>query len=503
MPISLSGTSTRSFIVETAALSQQHSRLLMQQPHSQLQILKQTSITFKTSTAGILKRRQTQSRHYLLDINSPLSDDDIVRTLEKARFVRYAEPLYPVRIFETPNDPYFHLQNYFHSTRLNSIFQAPTGTPVTVAVIDTGIDFRHIDLDGSFVHDEHGIKTFNFLGFSQGNTSQPAIDYHGHGTHIAGTIAAQLNNKTGIVPINPQAKLLTIRCLDAFGMGNQIDAAQAIYCAVDQGAKVINCSWGFHKKNTVLEEAVEYARQHGVIVIAAAGNSNTDLKEYPAAFDSVIAVGSVGLNNNRSSFSSFGSHLDFMTIGESLFSTVLNDHYAYKSGTSQSAAILTGVVSKLLSIQSHLTIDEIYSHLKRASSLNGQKTYKMGFGVLDFETLMAPFLESNEGDSASAAPSVLEERESLRLERVLNFPNPVQSGQTTFGFETNLNSNYRIRVFDLNGRLKKSLEGNASSGYNRVDWVLDDIENGTYIYIVDLSQSSRSVQKQGLLSILK
>jgi subtilisin family serine protease len=477
-------------------------------------VLNVRGVTIKKASKGISASFLNQTSTWVLSIKDDASVDEFIEEAKLNSTVIYAEPVYPVEVFSTPNDPYYNDQYYLKVNELQKIVDLVPVNETIVAVLDTGVDVRHLDIETSIYintndpingidDDSNGIiddyNGANFTGFSDGESVSSSLDEHGHGTHIAGIIAAQSNNSEGITGLNSKAKILNVRFLDQFGRGNQLDAAAAIIYAVDQGAQIINCSWGYFKSNTILKEAVEYAIENGVIVVAAIGNSNTNLEEYPASYDGVYSIGSVGSDNTRSYFSSFGDHLDFQFYGESLVSPVLNDAYGFKSGTSQSSAVMTGVISKFLSMDPTLSSSTIYNALLNSSSLQSSKSYKNGYGTIDINTLI-PLLGFN---SLTIQEVTTVESSIFTLNTVMNFPNPIPSSGTTFGFETDTaNLDFTIRVFNLLGGLEKKIEGLTTDGYNRVTWVPSGMFSGTYVYLLEVSSTQKSKTKRGKLSIL-
>ena len=450
-------------------------------------------------------------RTYIITLDDQADLETILQRANQSSEIVYVEPVYPVEVFSIPNDPYFTNQYYLTEKGYQNIVDLESKDNVLVAVIDTGVDVRHLDLEQAIYINENDpvngmdddnngvVDDYNgvsFQGYSENIEASSSIDQHGHGTHIAGIIAAQKNNQEGITGFNDRAKILNIRFLDEYGRGNQVDGAAAIIYAVNAGAKIINCSWGYFKKNTILEEAIQYALDRNVIVVAAIGNSNTTLKEYPSAFEGVIAVGSIDKKEQRSFYTSFGDHLDFLMYGEDLISPIINDQYDYKSGTSQAAAILTGVISKLLSVDSSLSKTEIMNALIASSSNNGQKTLKEGYGIIDGNQIAKNLFPNQilpDGDNA----------ESFSLSRVMNYPNPIRDQGTIFGFETDTeNLNYTIRIFNLFGKLEKKIDGQTISGYNKVAWTPNNLFSGTYFYVVELHSNRTKKRKKGKLSIL-
>ncbi|MFN8184727.1 MAG: S8 family serine peptidase [Candidatus Nanopelagicales bacterium] len=231
--------------------------------------------------------------------------------------------------------------------------QAPTtwpvtaGSGVTVAVVDTGVDATHEDLAGQV------LPGVDLMGR---HTSAESSDLNGHGTHVAAIIAAA-DNGVGGLGVAPQAKILPIRVLDADGAGYAADVAEGIVWAVDHGARVVNLSLGGPVPSQAQEAAVQYARDHGVVVVAAAGNSGPGaVPEYPAAFEGVTAVAATTPQKAVASFSSRGAYVDVAAPGTMILSAVPGNRYAYESGTSMAAPFVSGAAALLYSLDPALDV---------------------------------------------------------------------------------------------------------------------------------------------------
>ena len=215
------------------------------------------------------------------------------------------------------------------------------GIGVKVAVIDTGIDKRHPDLAV-----EGGI---NFVTYSLVKGPNPAKwnDDNGHGTHVAGTIAA-LDNSKGVVGVAPEVSLYAVKVLDRNGSGFVSDVIAGIEWAVNNGMHLANMSLTSNFGNTSLYNACNVARDAGLIMVAAAGNDGSAV-DYPAAYDSVIAVAAVDITDNVAHFSNRGTEIDVAAPGVSIFSTDAGGGYATLDGTSMAAPHVTGALALLIS----------------------------------------------------------------------------------------------------------------------------------------------------------
>jgi len=441
----------------------------------------------------------------------------IVKDLENDPRVHYAEPIYNVSISNVQNDPQYYKQDYLHSTSIPYIWGMDVGAPTTIAIVDTGVDYLHEDLvdvmdtniaeldngiddDGNGVVDD--IRGYNFYNYYIGFDTNDPMDVHSHGTHLAGIAAASTGNDVGIAGIAQNVRILPIRFLNENGEGNQVDAAYAIRYAADMGVDVINCSWGFVRYNQVLFEAIQYAVGKGVIVIAAVGNLGDDITEYPAGFNEVIAIGACSDYDDVSSFSSYGSHLDFLMYGERIYSTSLNDSYTYKSGSSQSTAIVSGLVASLKSYDMTYEFDDVYALLRSSATASNDFSRQEGYGVIQTNQL----LENLSLDLIDFP--VVSESTAVTLADVLPFPNPATESMK-FGMEsTETAMDITVDIYDLQGRKRRSLSKTIGSGYQTVEWDLKDrsgveVLNGTYIYVVTGERSGEKTTSRGLCTVLK
>src|SRR5262249_3637822 len=240
-----------------------------------------------------------------------ISSETLERIKSSAR-IEDVEPNYYMTAFSTPNDPYYKHQWHLDQIGMKSAWDFPKGAPVTVAVIDTGIAyenyknfFRVEDLPP-----DQFVDPYNFVA----NTSH-ANDDHGHGTHVAGTIAQWTNNGVGAAGVAPNVRLMPLKVLTSGGYGTIADIARAIRYAADHGASVINMSLGGPFPSVILHNAIRYAHDKGVVIVCAAGNSGRSGLSYPAAYSECISVAAVRFDGSLSFYSSYGKGLTIAAPG--------------------------------------------------------------------------------------------------------------------------------------------------------------------------------------------
>jgi subtilisin family serine protease len=220
---------------------------------------------------------------------------------------------------------------------------------VVVAVIDTGVDYNHPDLAQNMWTDPDGGYGYNFF-----NNNPNPMDFNSHGTHVAGTIAALRDNAIGVAGVAPEVRIMAIQFLGANGAGTLSGAINSIYYAINNGANVINASWGGGGNSSLLKEAIAAAGDAGILFVAAAGNNATDNQvrpTYPASFDlpNIISVAANNVQDSLAWFSNYGaSAVDIAAPGVGILSSVPGG-YSYYSGTSMAAPHVAGVAALILS----------------------------------------------------------------------------------------------------------------------------------------------------------
>ncbi len=265
--------------------------------------------------------------------------------------VEWAEPDFVMYAVEfLPSDPSFGQQWGLPKVQAPAAWDLGQGASgIKVAILDTGIDLDHEDLQGKIV------ASINLAG-----TSATADDRFGHGTHVAGIAAAMTHNAVGVAGVGFNASLMNVKVLGDNGSGSLYDVGRGIAWAADKGAKVINLSLGSAQGSRYLESQVNYASGKGALVIAAAGNSGSTQRFYPAYYGNAIAVGATDTADAKASFSNFGaSWVDVAAPGVGIYSTLpnhatyLSANYGYPlnygtlSGTSMATPMVAGQAALL------------------------------------------------------------------------------------------------------------------------------------------------------------
>jgi hypothetical protein len=284
----------------------------------------------------------------------------------------------------TGGDPLLDQQWGLTAIGAPSVWSVTRGAGITVAVIDSGSG-PHPDLDANLDAGRTMFGSIDSVGVLD-------IDNAGHGSHVAGIIAAVANNAIGGSGVAPQSRILPIRVLDAQGSGDSKDVSKAVRYAVDSGTKVINLSLGGATESTSLTAAIQYAVDRNVLVVAAAGNGAADSPpKWPAASDLALAVTAVDRNNSVTSFDQRGDYIDLAAPGASILSTASND-YKIQSGTSMAAAFVTGAAALLFAAQPSITAAQVRDVLQRTATDIGApgRDTTFGYGLIN---LVAAFAE--------------------------------------------------------------------------------------------------------------
>lgn len=256
-----------------------------------------------------------------------------------------------------PNDPDYNNPSLVYGPQqinAETAWDETTGDPgLIVAVVDTGIDFTHPEFGGRV------LPGWDFV-----NDDADPTDDNGHGTHVAGIIAAGIDNGIGIAGMAGTVQILPVKVLNANNTGWWSNVAAGITWAVDQGANVINLSLTGSIDSTSLQSAIAYAVSKGATVIVAAGNNGTDTANYPASYDNVVSFGATTFNGVRWTLSNYGPNVDVMAPGAMVYSTKPGNSYAFMSGTSMAAPHGAGVAALLLSKNPNLTPDAVKTVLQ-------------------------------------------------------------------------------------------------------------------------------------------
>jgi type VII secretion-associated serine protease mycosin len=277
-----------------------------------------------------------------------------------------------------PNDPLYgsNQQTYMSTIRMPEAWDRLTdASSQVVAVVDTGVDTTHPDLAGRTV-----------AGYNVVAPGSAPTDTVGHGTFVAGEIAADANNGIGTAGVIWNGRVMPVRVFaDNSTSAYDSDIATGIVWAVDHGARVINLSLGGPANDPLLHAAVQYAVNRDVVVVAVAGNTGDNTAQYPAAFPEVIAVGATDPAGNLTDFSTYGNWISVAAPGFNITSTYPGNQYAIGAGTSFAAPIVSGIAALVRAQNPALTEAQVGDRLRSSARDAGPRGFDpyYGYGVID------------------------------------------------------------------------------------------------------------------------
>ncbi len=346
--------------------------------------------TFLGDIGATLKKRIRPLDAAVVELAPDIPVNEALKQCSEYGFVAHAEPNVIHHLQTLPNDPFFAFQwglyntgiiggSPFHDIDACNAWHIERGNgQTTIAIVDTGIDYHHPDLAPNIWRNPHEIPgngmdddgngyIDDILGWDFVDASIPVtgedtavadndpMDRHGHGTLVAGVIGASGNNRMGVSGVAWHCRLMPVRAGYRLPTGEGIipsaEAAEAILYAAKNGAHIINLSWSSAQHSDLIENAIGYATNIGVLVCAAAGNQNTDIPQFPGAIDNpgILTVGASDFMDQRASFSNFGNWVEVFAPGVTIYSTYLSKWYGISGGTSLAVALASGTAGLIKS----------------------------------------------------------------------------------------------------------------------------------------------------------
>ncbi|MCC7441446.1 MAG: S8 family serine peptidase [Bdellovibrionales bacterium] len=345
-------------------------------------------------TSGALARKQFKILHRYSAIgwvearreDGASPSDAELEELLKEPSVAFVERDQVVRAVASPNDTRWPEQEGMRRLGAERAWDVTQGSPaVVVAVSDTGVALDHPDLraqlwanpgelPGNGMDDDGNGLVDDVHGWDYSAGDADPSDVQGHGTHVAGIIGAEGDNAEGITGLNWRVRLMAVRFLGDDGSGSTADGVKTVLYAAEQGARVLNMSWGGSGHSRALADALDHAHARGMLAVAAAGNDTTDTDykpHYPSSYESptLLSVASSAENGTLSGFSNFGKlSVDLAAPGSSILSTFLAGGYKRLSGTSMAAPMVSGVAALALAADPLLTVTELRNLLLAATN---------------------------------------------------------------------------------------------------------------------------------------
>jgi len=358
------------------------------------------------------KIKRDHDKFLILKSNS-LTTREMMKKLAEHPDSVYAEPNYLLLPNRLPNDTlYPDYQWNLSLIGMEQTWDVNRGSSdVVVAIVDTGLDLEHPEFAGKVTE-----------GYNVLDGSNLPEDDNGHGTHVAGIIAAKTNNSDGIAGMSWNSKLMPIKAIGADGSGSAVDIAEGIYWATDHGADVINLSVGNYTSSAALKEACRYAFEHNVVLVAASGNDNTDQPSYPAAYDEVLCVAAVDHRRERADFSNYGDYVDVAAPGVDIPSTYIYSDYAALSGTSMACPHVAALAALIRSAQPDMKNTEVMELIRKSAVDLGApgRDPLYGYGMIDAEKTIKQLSPPKQTMEKRHQPPTFQEWFNRFLSRLFN-----------------------------------------------------------------------------------
>jgi len=342
--------------------------------------------------AGAQQAYALGSNAYLLKLVRPLNPHVLSARLSNVPSVVYAEPDYERWSFLVPNDEGIDRQWSLTVLQAFDAWSITTGSDIVIAVLDTGVSPTHPELRGRV------LPGFDFV-----NNDDDPRDDDGHGTFTAGVAAAEGNNGIGVAGMCWQCRILPVKVLNRRGRGNDAAIAAGIRFAVDHGARIITMSFGGPDDSRVLREAVTYALERNVLLVAASGNGQAEgnIPNYPAAYPGVLAVSATGPDDAIMGFSTTGDFVDLAAPGASVWSTLwrrtTGDTYGFADGTSAACPHVAGAAALVWTVRPELSARQVAEVLMLGADDRGVpgKDPAYGYGRLNLLRALQVALDPN------------------------------------------------------------------------------------------------------------
>lgn len=459
-------------------------------------ILSENNLLETKKLTSFSSKNKDVSNIILFTFHQEIDVEKVITQLQQTNLFEYVEPNFigqgagqkaATTLTSTPNDTFFSRQWAVNNNgsfslspatenadvKLDEAWSISTGNEnITIAILDSGVRMSHPEFDGRIwvntSETNNGVDSDNnsyiddINGWDFVNNDNNPTDDHGHGTNIAGIIGANGNNNIGYAGVDWKCKLMPIKILDENNFGQYSWWIEAINYAVNNGAKIINMSVGGRDFSQAMKDAIDNAHANGVLVIASMMNFNNSTNYYPASFDTTIAVGSTNPNDERSvpffwnntSGSNYGSHIDVVAPGNYIYGlshTSDTNFDSYWGGTSQSAPLVSGICSLILSQDPNLSVEEVRNILR--------DTAQDQVGKPSEDTSGWDVYHGAGRVNARAALQRVLSTDSYTLSNLNIYPNPTD-GVLNFPQEINENN---FSIFNILGKevLKGKIKNNS------------------------------------------
>jgi serine protease len=330
----------------------------------------ESSLQARTKAVNGFDRSDTigLDRIYELKFEGPKISEEVINQVLQSPMVEYAEPSYIYHTSYVPSDPFYSSsQSYLRQIKANQAWDLiRSSSGVVIAIVDSGSDMGHEDLRANLLLPGKDLVGASYLNMKEDDDPGVKSDSTDHGVRVSGLASAVSDNGVGVSSVAFNAKLMIVKA----GADDNATAIyrgyEAIKFAADNGAHIINCSWGGPAAGAYGQDIINYAIAKGCLVIAAAGNEGSAEPEYPAFYSGVLAVTSVDINDRRSSFANYGSHISISAPGET-FTTGNRNNYTPARGTSFSAAIVSSAAALVKARFPQFNMEQVREQLRVTS----------------------------------------------------------------------------------------------------------------------------------------
>lgn len=329
------------------------------------------------------------------------------KKLNRLENVEYVEPRYIYKVDFYPNDPLIGSQNYLQIVKAFDAWDISKGdSSIVIGIIDTGVYWYHPDLESNIwinndeipnngIDDDGNgyiddIRGWDFGGLNGNPDNDPREDAPYHGTHVAGIASASTNNGIGVAGLGFKSKLMVVKTTredkkdPSSGEPYIWYGYEGIVYAADNGAQIINCSWGGGGFSQFGQDIINYATSKGSLVVAAAGNSNSSNEHYPSGYQNVLSVAATNFDDRKASYSNYGYTIDVCAPGTFLYNTWGSDTYTYLTGTSMASPLVAGIAGLVKSRYLNYSPEQVAEKIRIACddiyNLNTNYLYQLGKG---------------------------------------------------------------------------------------------------------------------------
>ncbi|MDQ3191416.1 MAG: S8 family peptidase [Bacteroidota bacterium] len=413
--------------------------------------------------------------------------EQLIKELSQLDFIKYAEKKELHKNFYTPNDPQYSNANMWHLFKINAsqAWDISTGSSnIIVAITDNAIQVTHTDLANNVVAGRD-------VADGDNNTNPPTNNSSwSHGTHVAGIAGSSTNNSVGIASIGFNIKIMPVKIAQN-ATGSLTSGYEGITWAAQNGAHVINMSWGGGASSNYGLTVVDNAYNLGCVLVAGSGNDNVQTQFYPAAYSNVISVASTASNDAKSSFSQYGSWIDISSPGSSILSTLLGNTYGTNSGTSMASPLVAGLCGLLLSVNPTMTPAQVKNCLlSSADNIDAQNPGYIGLlgaGRINAHNAMICANASIVGFDASVTNIISPSGSSCdgSFSPLITIRNFGSTTLTSVAINYQINSG-TINTFNWTGSL-------ATGAYENVSLPAQTVVDGMHTFNVNTSQPNGSV----------